>query len=71
MDIFLASRREPSKYHLHMGLQKQENVKISISNGSKISMNLLPDGPLNFTKNSFKPPKMVTSCLLSILICER
>ena len=28
---------------------------------------LLPEGPKNLTMNSFKPPKIVTSCLLSIL----
>ena len=28
---------------------------------------LLPEGPKNLTMNSFSPPRMVTSCLLSIL----
>jgi len=34
----------------------------------KICTQLLPLGPKNFTINSFKPPSIVTSCLLSILI---
>lgn len=29
--------------------------------------NLLPRGPKNLTQNSLSPPRMVTSCLLSIL----
>lgn len=34
----------------------------------KICSHLLPLGPKNFTINSFKPPSIVTSCLLSILM---
>ena len=30
-------------------------------------MDSLPEGPKNLTQNSFSPPMMVTSCLLSIL----
>ena len=30
-------------------------------------MHSLPEGPKNLTQNSFSPPMMVTSCLLSIL----
>ena len=37
------------------------------SEACKYKLNLLPAGPKNFTINSFNPPKIVTSCLLSIL----
>ena len=43
-----------------------------------MGFDLLPEGPKNLTMNSLSPPRMVTSCLLSILfvcvhvcVCER